>query len=83
VAVSFAKRLVLVVFAALTLRGLVSGAGFEATLWTALVSIPTFLLVGLVCGELARRIVEEQVDRELSSLAADASATSLPDTERA
>ena len=69
VANAFARHLALVSFAALTLRGLVMGADFQSTLRTALLAIPVFFVLGLLGGDIARRVVEEQVEQQLPELA--------------
>lgn len=72
-AASFARQLALVAFAAITLRGLVGGADFQGTLRAALYSLPVFFLVGLLCGEIARLVVEERVEEELRAAEANRS----------
>jgi len=71
VAAQFAKRLALISFATAALRGLFCQSDFFATMQTALVSLGAFYVLGLVVGEAARRVVEEnvksQVARELQS----------------
>ncbi len=66
VATQFAKRLALIAFATAALRGLVCEADFFATMQTALVSLGAFYVLGLVLGEAARRIVEENIKSELA-----------------
>ncbi|HXY37514.1 MAG TPA: hypothetical protein VEI07_25045 [Planctomycetaceae bacterium] len=66
VATQFGKRLALIAFATAILRGLFCGADFFATMQTALVSLGAFYLLGLVLGEAARRIVEENVKSDLA-----------------
>ena len=66
VATQFAKRLALIAFATAALRGLVCEADFFATMQTALVSLGAFYVLGLVLGEAARRIVEENIKSDLA-----------------
>ena len=57
----FAVRLASIAFATATLQGVITGAGFQPTLKTALVVLAAFYGLGFLCGEIARRIVEESV----------------------
>jgi hypothetical protein len=66
VATQIAKRLALISFATAALRGLFCEADFFATMQTALVSLGAFYVLGLVLGETARRIVEENVRTQLA-----------------
>ena len=66
VATQFAKRLALIAFATAALRGLFCEADFFATMQTALVSLGAFYVLGLILGEAARRIVEENVRTQLA-----------------
>jgi hypothetical protein len=66
VATQFAKRLALISFATAALRGLFGEADFFATMQTALVSLGAFYVLGLVLGEVARRIVEENIRTQLA-----------------
>src|SRR3984885_16293654 len=66
VATQFAKRLALIAFATAALRGLLCQSDFFATMQTALVSLGAFYVLGLVVGEAARRIVEENVKSDLA-----------------
>jgi|SRR5580692_3587483 hypothetical protein len=66
VATQFAKRLALIAFATAALRGLFCETDFFATMQTALVSLGAFYVLGLVLGEAARRIVEENIKSELA-----------------
>ncbi len=67
VATQFASRLALIAFATAALRGLFCEADFFGTIQTALVSLGAFYVLGLVMGEAARRIVEENVKADLAS----------------
>ena len=71
VAKQFASRLALIAFAAASLRGLTCGAAFGATIQTALVAMAIFYGLGLVLGELARRVVEEHVTAEWARLSSE------------
>jgi hypothetical protein len=66
VATQFAKRLALISFATAALRGLICEADFLATMQTALVCLGAFYVLGLILGEAARRIVEENIKSELA-----------------
>jgi hypothetical protein len=66
VATQFAKRLALIAFATAALRGLFGEADFFATMQTALVSLGVFYVLGLVLGEAARRIVEENIKNQVA-----------------
>jgi hypothetical protein len=66
VVTQFAKRLALIAFATAALRGLFCEADFFATMQTALVSLAACYVLGLVLGEAARRIVEENIKSELA-----------------
>jgi hypothetical protein len=66
VATQFATRLALIAFATATLRGLFCEADFFATMQTALVSLGAFYVLGLILGDAARRIVEENVRTQLA-----------------
>lgn len=57
----FAVRLAAIAFATATLQGAITGADFQSTLKMALVVLGVFYGLGFLCGEIARRIVEESV----------------------
>lgn len=57
----FAVRLALIAFATAAIQGLVAGAAFQPAVKTALFVLAVFYGFGYVCGELARRVVEESV----------------------
>ncbi len=63
-AVQFAIRLSLIAFATTSVRGLINGADFQGTIQTALIATAVFYGLGFVLGELARRLVEENVRAE-------------------
>lgn len=60
-----AYRLSLIAFATVLLRGLLAGAAFAEVLPTGLWALGGFFILGLIAGELARRLVEENVETEL------------------
>ena len=62
----FAGRLSLIAFATAAIRGLWAQADFFGTIQTALVSLGVFYVLGLVIGEAARRIVEENAKADLA-----------------
>jgi hypothetical protein len=61
VAHQYAARLSLIAFATATIQGAMRQAGFEPALKFALAAAAAFFVLGWLCGELARRIVEESV----------------------
>lgn len=63
-ATQFASRLALVVFAASAAEQLWSCSDLSAALASVLVHTAVFYGLGLVCGDLARRLVEEDAERE-------------------
>jgi len=65
VSTQFAGRLSLIAFATAAFRGLWTQADFFGTIQTALVSLGVFYVLGLVIGEAARRIVEENAKADL------------------
>ncbi|HUG89688.1 MAG TPA: hypothetical protein VML55_02570 [Planctomycetaceae bacterium] len=67
-AAQFGYRLALIAFATATLRGALTGTDFEGTLQSALWAGVLFFALGMVCGELAGRVVEEQVEAEFERL---------------
>jgi len=77
-ATQFASRLSLIAFATVVLRGLLCGADFFGTIQTALVSLGTFYILGLVVGEAARRIVEENVKADLMAHLGSATVPGAP-----
>jgi hypothetical protein len=78
VATQFASRLGLISFTTVTVRGLISGADFFDTIQTALVALGAFYVLGLIVGEAARRIVEENTRAELMRQPAAASGAAAP-----
>ena len=64
----FAFRLSLIAFATMAMRGLMTGGDFEGTMQSALLILALFFGLGWIIGELARRVVEEQVEAELPRL---------------
>jgi hypothetical protein len=75
VAVQFASRLSLIAFATMSVRGIVTGADFEGALKTALLAAAAFYGLGLIVGEMARRVVEESVTKDLASLESEIAKT--------
>ena len=68
----FASRLALLVFAASAAERIWSDADLSGTLTTVLLRTAVFYGLGLVCGELARQLVEEDAEREFKTLQAAA-----------
>jgi hypothetical protein len=60
----FAVRLALIAFAASTMRSLIDAVDFGGALQIALLHGAVFFGLGWVCGELARRVVEENARQE-------------------
>jgi hypothetical protein len=60
VAQEYATRLSMIAFATAVIQGLATGAAFEPALKHALSALALFFGLGLVVGELARRIVEDR-----------------------
>jgi hypothetical protein len=67
VATQFAGRLALLVFAASAAERLWSPHDLSSALSTVLVHTAVFYGFGLICGELARRLVEEDATREFEA----------------
>ena len=63
VANDYAARLALIAFATAAIHGLCMRAAFEPALKTALAATAAFYMLGWLCGEMARRLVEESVQR--------------------
>ena len=57
----YAVRLALIAFATAAIQGAVRQSGFEPALKFALAAAAAFFVLGWLCGELARRIVEESI----------------------
>lgn len=57
----YAVRLAWIVFATAAIQGLVMRADFEPALKSALAAALVFYVLGWLCGEMARRAVEESV----------------------
>jgi len=75
VAGHFAFRLSLIAFATASLRGLIGGIDFSDALTTALAAAALFYGLGLIIGELTRRVIEEHVQAEFDRLDDQAPAT--------
>ena len=57
----YAARLALIAFATAVIQGLATRAAFEPALKLALTAAAAAYILGWLCGEMARRIVEESV----------------------
>jgi len=68
VAGQFAFRLSLIAFATASLRGLIAGVTFSGGLKTALAAAALFYCLGLIVGEMARRVIEEHVQAEFDRI---------------
>ena len=62
----YAVRLALIAFATAAVQGLAARAAFEPALKLALAAAAAFYALGWLCGEMARRIVEESVQMAAS-----------------
>jgi hypothetical protein len=78
VSTQFASRLSLIAFATAAVRGLLSQADFYGTIQTALVALGVFYVLGLVIGDAARRIVEENAKADLVERFSSASVPGTP-----
>jgi len=61
VAHEYAVRLALIAFATATIQGMATRAAFEPALKLALGAAAAAFVLGWLCGEMARRVVEESV----------------------
>jgi hypothetical protein len=68
----------LIAFATVAVRGLLGQADFFGTIQTALVSLGAFYVLGLVVGEAARRLVEENAKADLAERLGSAAASGTP-----
>ena len=66
----FATRLAMITFATVCLRGMLLGSEFPGTIRSALYAGAGFYCLGVILGEIARRVVEESVQSELEKLLA-------------
>ena len=58
----------LIAFATAAVRGLITGSDFQGTIQAALVATAVFFGLGLVLGELARRVVQENAEAEFARM---------------
>ena len=63
----YAVRLALIAFATAAIQGLATRAAFEPALKLALAAAAVCYVLGWLCGEMARRVVEESVRIAASS----------------
>jgi hypothetical protein len=82
VAVQFASRLSLIAFATVSIRGLIAGTDFQGTIQTALIAMAAFYGLGLIFGELARRVIEENVHAEIARLRIETAELDSEDSSR-
>ena len=68
----------MIAFATAVIRGLLCQADFYSTIETALVSMGAFYILGLLVGEAARRIVEENVKADLTEHLTSAAGAATP-----
>ncbi len=53
------------------MRGLISGADFEGSIQIALLVLVVFYGIGWIFGEIARHVIEENVQNEIEQLLAE------------
>ncbi|MEZ6045990.1 MAG: hypothetical protein R3C11_10510 [Planctomycetaceae bacterium] len=58
----------MIAFAASNLQAALTGSDVSGALQTALIVAAFFFLAGLIIGDLSRRVVEENVEKELQEL---------------
>jgi hypothetical protein len=81
VAHQFAVRFAWIAFATAAVQGLAGGADFEAALKISLFVLVVFYALGYICGEIARRLVEEHTQLEIARQAvADSTNNPAPQT---
>jgi hypothetical protein len=78
VAQEYAVRLAWIVFATAAIQGLVMRADFEPALKSALAAALVFYVLGWLCGEMARRIVEESIELDRQQPAVPTNTQSSP-----
>ena len=69
---SYGVRLAFLAFAAATLDGAIGGASFGDTLQTALGHLAVGLALGMICGGLADRMIDELARTDLQHIIAAA-----------
>jgi hypothetical protein len=74
VAIQLANRFALIAFATASLRGVIAGSDFQGTLKVALITLAVFYGIGLILGDLGRRVVEENVYTEIERQIAERTA---------
>jgi hypothetical protein len=67
VAEQFAPRLALIATMTVFGRGMFAGGDFAGTVKTAAVAAVVFFVLGLLVGEIARRLIEEHVRGEAAA----------------
>ncbi len=70
-ALHVAHRLTLIAFATVAMRGVLDRAGLEATLNAALLTGAIAFPIGLILGDLARRLIEDTVRMEVERVLQD------------
>lgn len=64
-ALQYAARLALIAFATANVQGLLSKSDLFSTLQTGLLVAVIFFVLGVIIGDLARKAVEESVEKDL------------------
>ena len=77
----YAGALALIAFAAVCVRGMVTGQAFTDVVGHALVGLAAFAAVGFLVGGLARRAVEESVKAETAQREQARAEPAATDTE--
>lgn len=70
-----ACRLALIAFATVALRGVLDGSEFQAALTLAIKVAVIFFGIGLIIGELARRLTEDMVTAKIRKIIDDITPT--------
>lgn len=79
---AFSLRLAVIAFSVTCLARVIDGQEFEATIQSAFIAGGIFWGLGLILGELARHIIEENVRAELETAkATSANKTTTPTTD--
>jgi len=64
----FASRLALIAFATTAIHGVIVRSAFDSTMPLAMIAGAVAFFAGLILGDLARRLVEEQTQAEFHNL---------------
>ncbi len=78
VAEQFAPRLALIAVMTVFGRGMLAGSDFAGAVKTAAVAAVVFFVLGLLVGEIARRLIEEHVRNTVNGEGSGASSKGSP-----